>query len=161
MAQAKTNVVLSRVRAGSTQEVVASIRSTEIIRGRSYDRRKYAVVAPSDASYVELIVDRKSIANVTDGELCAIAIEISLDGGVTWGGTFDLVDERRGTIKQFPLEVGALLGGGDSGGRLAEGLTVDASRGTELPPDQGLGRLVRAAIGLKQRQPVGLTISFS
>jgi hypothetical protein len=155
----KSEVVLSDIAQGDIKQAEKDVA---VLKGDNYDRSTFeAVVVPPDASYVEMLVDRSSIGDSSDGLLVSMNLDVSLDGGKTWGGTFDVVDDVKKTITQYPLTIGAMFGGIDAKVPLPEGISNIASRGTALPPDQGSGRLVRVALSMKVQQPVGFKLAFS
>lgn len=93
---------------------------------------------PSDATSLTLTIDRSPL--IGGPRQVVVSVEMSLDGGATWGGTFTVEppDESKPSI-QFPLEVGMTI----DGTQPLPGMQAVAWRGVEIPPEQGQPRLVR------------------
>ena len=96
---------------------------------------------PSDATTFTLTVDRSPLIGTE--RFASIAIWLSLDGGATWGGTFNLVPSQEDlpTI-QFSLQMGMVVDGTPP----LPGMQAVAWRGGDLPSEQGVPRLVRYSV---------------
>lgn len=112
--------------------------------GQSYFLSSFApIVAPDTATQVFLVVDRSAILEHIDKEVVTMEFEVSLDGGAT-----------------YPLMFG-MTTGGLAGAKLPDGMSTDAFRSCNLPPDQGMGRLIRPAVGAKQALDLGVKVVFA
>lgn len=94
---------------------------------------------PSDATSLTLTIDRSPL--IGGPRQVVVSVEMSLDGGATWGGTFTYEPDGLRSI-QFPLALGMTIDGTPP----LPGSQTVAWRGVEIPPEQGVARLVRYSV---------------
>lgn len=107
-----------------------------------------AVQMPDDATNLFVFLDRSAVAAQKDPYLFSLFIDVSIDGGVNFGGVFTEKAQPKFIPRSWSLSNGGTYDIHDAMG--------DASRGIILPPDQGMGRLVRISVGSKIPVDVGV-----
>lgn len=125
----------------------AQIDSVNMIAKALHVPMAFAPIAmPPEATGISVSLDRRGVVAKKDHHLFSLFVDISLDGGTTWGGAH--VDQSAGQVPMCFSMGDAITTGLDEG--------ADASQTVTLPPDQGSGRLVRISAGAKAAVDVGV-----
>lgn len=107
---------------------------------------------PADATFVKMTLDRQGVVNRSRSDFIEFWMEMSLDGGIKWGGGINI----RG--KSYPLDTKAGCAGGSHG---MPGVSEDASFTTEMPPEQGMPRKFRGGYSVRgSAADFGLQVDF-
>ncbi len=112
------------------------------------------VLIPVGTKHVSLVVDHS--ACVGDDHCVHAELELSLDGGKTWGGAF--VDSVAVPPMSYPLTIAAA--GGPVSTPAPPDMRTELMRGTDVPPDQGHGVWARPCIGLKSEAAIKVSLEF-
>ena len=110
-------------------------------------------VVPDDAQTITVSIDRTNLIHKDGIYFLSQFLELSLDGGKTWGGS--LRDETTDPPKTRTLEVGATCGGGD----FSNSLLGNVSQiGLELP--KSVGEPIQYRFTLTTKEPCDVGVKF-